>query len=516
MQYRTALYGLLLAATLITGCATSPVTKLEKINTDAPDAAAYLLDELKTKKVIFINEAHIIMNEELFLAEHVQEFYDAGVRYFFSESNITRDHLEPMYPWMSGGANRVEARELRQVLLSLEQSTASKDPFKVVWTEEGENYDNYDPSNEVAWLNYRDEYSAKNIIETLNNAPTDAKAICYFGGAHGVKIVTKGSGFSNEANIDRTPLGYLLSKRYGSAFTSLSFLAADYNIRPEFEDAWKRSVSGSKIVLPKDVQWYYGDKLSSNYYDALIAEKEAYYGTPSNYVPSDEALRYWARYLKEYALKDPTLLEKARQVELDSLSLVTLYYLKLYYGDHFNYTLWRSPLGAQSSSLLQALEELESYAFNESVKPSEMIRFHNSLEDMRLYGWYMFFSLINEVCYGRNIADIVETGNIRFLTNARELFPEDIWSLYWLAFIQAETGAYAEGLANFQELFTNDLSLSMSILPLAYKKAAKCAAGQGNTSLSKEYTALSEGLYNEHGIDPSQGPFSIETGYHLK
>jgi hypothetical protein len=29
-------------------------------------------------------------------------------------------------------------------------------------------------------------------------------------------------------------------------------------------------------------------------------------------------------------------------------------------------------------------------------------------------------------------------------------------------------------------------------------------------------TALSEGLYNDHGLDPAQGPFSIEAGYHLK
>jgi hypothetical protein len=503
---------------LITGCATSPVKKLETIAAEAPDAAAYLIDELKAKKIIFINETHTIVNEELFLAEHLQEFYDAGVRYFFSEGDITKESYLPIYPWMPTG-NRVERRALIQAVASLEQSTAGTDPFKVVLPELGRNQ-NDDPANMTAWLNYRDEYAAKNIIETLDNAPAEAKAICLFGGAHGVKTVTKETQ-DDGTTIDRIPLGYLLSERYGSDFISLNFIAES---RPKFEDAWKRSISGSKIISPeeakaiKDIVYYGSYLFSHNYYDAFIANRETYFGTPSNYVPSDDQLRFWVQNLKEFELNDPKWAD-VPQIEKDGVYLIIVYYLKLYYGDHFNYTLWKSPGGEGSPALLQALEALESYAFNESVKPSAMIRFHHSLEDMRLYGEYMYYSLLTEVLeYGRDIKDIVKTGNIQYIIKARELFPEDLWTLYWLAFIKTETGAYAEGLAHFQELFAADLSLCMSILPLAYKKAARCAGALGNTSLSAEYAALSESLYNELGIDPSQGPFSIEAGYghHVK
>jgi hypothetical protein len=503
------------------------VTKLETIAAEAPDAATYLLEELKTKKIIFINEDHTIMNEELFLAEHLQEFYDAGVRYFFSESDITQKSHLPIYPWTLPGSNRVEQRALRQAIVSLEQSTAGTDPFKVVLPELGRNPENYDPVNMITftdmtpWINYRDEYAVNNIIEILDNAPPEAKAICLFGGAHGIKIVTKVTQ-DDGTIIDRVPLGYLLSEHYGSDFISLNFITES---RPKFKDEWRRSISGSKIISPEDAKAIkdilnYGSFLfSNNYYDVFIANRETYFGTPSSYIPDDDNLRFWVQMLKEYEIKELRDSKWANlpKIEQDSVYFIIVYYLKLYYGDHFNYIPWKTPGREGSLSLLQALEALESYAFNESVKPSEMIRFHHSLEDMRLYSEYMYNSLLTEVLgYGRNIKDIVKTGNIQFIIQARELFPEDLWSLYWLAFIKTETGAYAEGLAYFQELFSNDLSLCMSILPLAYKKAAVCAGSLGNTRLSAEYTALSASLYNEHGIDPSQGPFSIETGYHLK
>ena len=541
MNYRLSLSRLLLAviAIAITGCAASLVKKtaataaeapdavakkLEAIAAKAPDAAAHLLDELKTKKIIFFSDDHIIMNEEMFLAEHLQEFYDAGVRYFFSESNITKVSFLPTYPWMNTGSGRVEMSGLSQTIVSLEQSTADTDPFKVVLAEEGRIADiielglEEEDSITAKWLNYRDDYAAKKIIETLDNAPEDAKAIVYFGGAHGIITASKETQ-RDGTQIDRFPLGYLLSERYGSDFTSVKFLT---EIRPQFEDEWKQLISTPKIISQEDAQamkdilYYHPSAFSKSIANAFIVDSQSYFGTPSNYVPNDDNLQFWMQTLKEYELKDPKWVGLP-QIEQDGTFLIMVYYLKLYYGDHFNYALWKIPGEEQSLSLLHALEALELYSFNESVKPSDMIQFHHSLEDMRLYCFYMFYSLLTEVTYyGRDIADIVETGNIQYIIDARELFPEDLWTLYWLAFIQTETGSYAEGLANFQELFANDLSLNMSSLPLAYKKAAKCATALGNTSLAAEYAALSESLYNEHDIDPSIGPFSVEVGYHLK
>jgi hypothetical protein len=517
-------------AVVITGCAGLPEKRLETIAAKAPDAAMYLLDELKTKKIILINERHLNMNEELFLAEHLQGFYNAGVRYLFTEGDMRKESHIPIYPWMYTG-HRAEERELRRAIEAL-------DPFNVVIAEEGrikniEEFNGNNNGNDLAslnWLNYRDEYAAKSIIETLDNAPPNAKAIILYEPGHGEKSVTKWT-MDDGTQVDRVHLGYLLSERYGSDLVSFIFITESV---PEFEDEWKRSISSPKIMSPKDVKALkdivyskYSNIYSDarhNYYDAFIADREVYVGTVPNYVPDDDQLRFWLQCLKEYELKDSELvgtelpqLAEVPQIEQDALYLIMVYYLKLYYGDHFNYTLWKVPGEERFPSLREALEALELYAFNESVEPSELIIFHNSLKDMRLYSKYMYYSLIGEVVAGRrDITDIVETGSIQYIRAARELFPEDLWPLYWLAFIQTETGSYDEGLTNFQELFANDLSLCMSILPLAYKKAAKCAGALGNASLAAEYAALSESLYNEYGADPSRGPFSVETGYHLK
>ncbi|MDR2447720.1 MAG: hypothetical protein LBD58_10640 [Treponema sp.] len=217
-----------------------------------------------------------------------------------------------------------------------------------------------------------------------------------------------------------------------------------------------------------------------------------------------------ARSLKEYALKDPKWDEYPRR-EMDAVYLITCYYLKLYYGKRFNYTIWKKPGAETGPSLLQAVEELEAYAFTENGAPSELIEFHYTRETMRQYCTEMYYSLLTELLeYGGHIAEI-QTPALAALQNARALFPEDIWSLYWMAFIQSETGAYREWLANFQELFANDLLWRMSILPLAYKKAGICAAELGDRGLAEEYTALSESLYNEQDANPAHGPFSVET-----
>ncbi|MDR0707736.1 MAG: hypothetical protein LBF60_07665 [Treponema sp.] len=496
------------------GCTSAPEKRMEKIAATAPDAAAWLINAFKTKKIIFINETHVTANEEIFLAEHMRAFYDAGVRYIFTESDLAaNDQFMPSYPWMLTGG-RVEDDDMKHALLSLEQTTRETDPFMVIAAEAGamisENF-----ANLVDWLNYRDEYAAATIIETLNNARPDAKALILYGGYHGIKIVYDES-LDNGAKVKRTPLGYRLAEHYGAAFISLGFFSGIHIGRDDLADEWRRLISGPRIVLSKDsgaLQDVLGPwETWTGYYDGFITEGDARFGTIRNYVPSDENIRFMTRFLKEYARKDPKWDEYPRR-EMDAAYLIMCYYLKLYYGSLFDYTIWRKPGAETGRSLLQAVEELEAYAFAENRAPSELIEFHYTRETMRQYCAGMYYSLLTELLeYGRPIAEI-QTPALAALQNARALFPEDIWPLYWMAFIQTETGAYREGLSNFQELFANDLSWCMSILPLAYKKAGICAAELGDQGLAEEYTALSESLYNEQDADPAHGPFSVETGH---
>jgi hypothetical protein len=111
--------------------------------------------------------------------------------------------------------------------------------------------------------------------------------------------------------------------------------------------------------------------------------------------------------------------------------MLSLYYLKLYYGDKFDYTFWKTE---SSKDLLNALAELKDYAFANNI-PAEYIRINYSRETLVLYHKYMNLSGIESYNYqGMPGKDIQEN----YLLKARELLNEDLWPLYWLGFAAVE------------------------------------------------------------------------------
>jgi hypothetical protein len=98
------------------------------------------------------------------------------------------------------------------------------------------------------------------------------------------------------------------------------------------------------------------------------------------------------------------------------------------------------------------------------------------------------------------------------LLQARGIFPEDLWPLYWLGFVATEKKQWEKGLGFFQELFADDLSYSMESLPLAYQKAALCAEKLGNSQLADEYRRIAGALYNEYNITVDKIEYSY-VGY---
>ncbi|GMO24842.1 MAG: hypothetical protein Ta2B_04300 [Termitinemataceae bacterium] len=92
---------------------------------------------------------------------------------------------------------------------------------------------------------------------------------------------------------------------------------------------------------------------------------------------------------------------------------------------------------------------------------------------------------------------------IDFCNKALNIFPQDLWALYWIAFISTETGDYKTALPYWEKLINNPLSRSMEILPLAYRKAALCAAEIGNFEDADNYQNIMMSLRNEHDIDVS-------------
>jgi hypothetical protein len=420
-----------------------------------------LLRELKDKKIILIGEDHTLVNEELFVANNLRKLYDSGVRYIFLEGGAaTLERSLPgsinynfimFYPWMQT-AWRYEELLLQKSIIEINNSVPINEQIKLIFPEL------QDVRNDQI-MNYRDSTAAENIIGIMDKTENKEKAIIIYGASHAGTIIIKDytDVFSNK--YDWLPLGYRLKQYYGSDFSSYSF-----HYPPNSEQ----------------------------------------YGTFYQYNPTNENLEFIFNLVENYALYNQNTITDATNFVFDQQGqfLLGLYYLKLYFGDKFDYSFWRTE---SSKELLIALDELKKDAFNGN--PNTFIKVNHPYDSIVLYHNYMANS---------NIEDFLDkfssSINEEYLLKARELFPEDLWALFWLGFSAAENGQYSTGLSYFQTLFENELSYCMEILPLAYRKAAFCAEKENNRELEHEYTHIADSLYNEYGINVE----NIYTGYLYK
>jgi hypothetical protein len=198
---------------MLIGCRTPPVRELGELRGGMVDASEFIANELKTKKIVFIGESHLFVNPKMFIAENIQKFYNAGVRYLFDESGLP-DYVSindenykfyMFYPWMTAGW-RFEGAEYFQAVNRLNSTLPKEEQIKVIAPEVGrESLAGIEPEDR---LNYRDTVAARNIIETMDNTSAGEKALILYGWGHGSKKRTRDRGF----------LGALLYEHYGNAF----------------------------------------------------------------------------------------------------------------------------------------------------------------------------------------------------------------------------------------------------------------------------------------------------------
>ncbi|MDR2029034.1 MAG: hypothetical protein LBP93_05790 [Treponema sp.] len=504
---KKALWCIVCLSLILSGCnaAKEAVAELREISISAPDALTCILEEIKNKKIIFIGESHPIVNEELFIAENIGDFYDAGVRYIFDESGIP-DYLAigdenyfffMFYPWMSAGW-RYEGASYYQAVRNLNASLPEEDRIKIIAPESGR--EDYSAIEQDDWMNYRDSYAAKAIIAIMDSAVPNEKALIHYGSVHGIKRIQKNKGNNYK------PLGSWLLDHYGNSFASYRFYLP-YEVRNSdiLIQEWRGTITVPKIIVSEDIHHWdiFYDK---DNYDGFIVEPETKFGSFYQYVPVNANLRYIFNLVKDLRkTRDFYGNDSSAFLSGEGQYIMALYYLKMYYGEHFNYNFWRTSESTGNISLQKALDDLETYAFTQNQDASDYINLHHSENEIRLYMEYMFYTNIEEFLSTKKPYQIIE-----YCRKALDIFPEDLWPLYWIALVLSENKEYTSALDNFQKLFENKLSLNMEVLPLAYKKASFCALQSGNDELANQYKSMSTALYNEYGIDVSN---YYELGY---
>ena len=534
------------------------INDVRKAYRNSGNAIDGILNELQHGKIVAIGESHERVNEQLFIASNIQALYNAGVRYLFVEGGASPEESLPssegycflmFYPWTMAGW-RYEGIALYQALIDFNNALRSDDKIKIISPENVPDY--ITDLASYQYMSMRDSTAAETIIGIMDAASDGTKAIVWYGDAHTNIYPFKRYFTSPDSphKLDWLPLGYLLKKHYGDDFSSYDF-TADLD-RLIVVIPTMQLLDEPKLLLVKNMPLI--NKLPpdniiavnvlhniSKSYDGFIVEPESIAGTFYQYNPTNENLSFIFKIVEDYALEcspdanyiplEPknspgiNYLKKELGANFDYASppttyspfdpqgqfMLGLYYLKLYFGDNFDYSFWKTE---SSKSLLSALAELKDYAFANKT-PSEYIRTNCSHDNMILYHKYMFAT--NLYIFNRQgwrntpkmqASDISEVP----LLQARRMFPEDLWPLYWLGFVATEKKQWEKGLDFFQELFANDLSYSMESLPLAYQKAALCAENLGNRQLADEYRRIAGALYNEYNITVDRNEYS-DVGY---
>ena len=516
-----------------------------------------MLEELQQKKIIGIGEDHDRVNEKLFVAGNIQALYNAGVRYIFLESGVTPEQSLPgsetyvfpmFYPWMNTGW-RYESLALYQAVIDFNNNLQTDDIIKIVYPQKVPD----EISDVEQYWNKRDSSAAETIIERMDASPDGAKAIIVYGAAHMVAYPYEQYflPYAHDEKFKWYPLGYLLKNHYENNFTSYYFITEH---KDDLLINQKYLLDESKLVLFKNIpvaklpiayKPYFFDVRAifplwthyNGWHDWIIVEPETIYGTFYQYNPTDENLSFILKFVEDYAMEyNPDIdyipyeaknnipnginfLKKSVFNGFDYTSpsmtyavdspqwyfMLGLYYLKMYFGDQFDYTFLKIE---SSKNLLNALTELREYAFYNNA-PSENIKTNYCRNIMNLFHNYMFLSRIVDFNEQEISGKEIKTN---YLLLAHEIFPDDLWPLYWLGFVETERENWDKGLEYFQELFSYDLAFSMESLPLAFKKAALCAVNLGKQQLAEEYQSTAEALYNDFNIIVDQNRTSF-VGY---
>jgi len=438
----------------------------------------------------------------LFLASNLPRLYAAGLRYLFLEGGgqvqaALRDEsdysVQMFYPWTIAGW-KYDWMQLAEAIRKINAHAAEGETLAVISPEEGNPFNQTtDPNRIPELLNGRDAYASAKIISILKEARPEAKALVFYGGAHGSRMAQPKEQASGSPSFAWKPLGTYLSERFGHDFESIDFRFQS----TDFQYADLPEVRDSAKAFPFEELRRRGLEKESapRRYDAMIIGRAPVYGVYYNYVPTDKNLRFMLRALRAIETRGGIDPSSARYLPTSDKGryMLYIYYLKLYFGDHFDYRLFGG-----KKPLATALSELEAYAFAPGARPSARI----VVPQLPMASLREYHGLMARVAHLPSLPKKILAGQtVPNLMRAHEIFPEDIWPLFWLARARMILGDYAEAARLWAELLARPLSSCAENLPAISRYAADCARAMGTTDRAAEFDSSAAALTNEHGLD---------------
>lgn len=486
---RKSFYILLILFLFLTSCRTTYNLQ------NAKNADDQIMECLHSKKIVFIGENHSTVFPILYMTQNIERFYEAGVRYIFleeegdgflPEGNYDNYHMLIVPPWCTFGGKH--EYHLMEIEIARVNQLHPEDPIKVIFPEEGFIWPE-DPSIPTDVLNARDLQAQKTIIQIMDNAKPEEKAIIFYGDGHGMKHPLHFYGGENLWYMT----GYYLNNYYGEQYASIDI----YNVR---NDDYTKVNYGDgphfKILnetnLPKNIS---KDDLSN--YDYICATDQRIYGIVCPYITTDYNLRALYKYVADFDI------EKSSSYKPRELAyfILGISYLKYCFDEYF-------PFSFEEDNLETALKHLNETVFLSGKEPSSFCKNlpDYSLEEWEKYAEYLFsYEWFEDYIYG--YLDYKKTqkkacGYIIYnMEHAIQMNPTDPWPQYWLAYFLSEKADYSSKKSDYKkaiEAWENFLNHKAAFacpgLLVAYDRIAICYSKLGDEENEHFYKTKKENL----------------------
>lgn len=499
MKLKTYLISIGVSLLILSCSSTISLPILDKY-LNSSDSIDILAEIISSKKVVFIGETHATVGPIIFLTNNLEKLQKAGVRYLFLEgglpsiSNAEDYRFIAFYPW-STARWKYEMQLLSDKLKDINSRLFESDRIKVIYPEStlfGEVFQ----GEEQALLNKRDEVASKKIIDILNSSSENEKAIVFYGADHGARrerpYTVDGINYFNWK-----PIGSYLDDYYGEMFYSINHIELSNYLftRDLMGREWMDIPAIDTIIEPNhetkdNVLLEYSRRRDISLYDAYRVTNEPIYGRYYQYVVTDDNLRYMYKKLLYFALNTEKIINDDTNFRfgIKGQFLSYLYYLKMYYGRNFNYSLWSS-----ESDLKTALFELGEYAFSSNKKPSLMVNNTSpNVFQMRKFHQLMHSSGIETLLLGVDVK--IEDILIRNMVAANKIMKSDLWPTYWKSIGEIRKENYKTALEDLEKIISDELSSCLEVLPQVYERAALCAEKLENEIKAKRYLQIAQQL----------------------
>lgn len=444
------------------------------------DCAKQIIQEIQTKKIIFLSENHDEVGSIYFLIKNLESFYEAGVRYIFLEEEsdmylTNPDNFQVILfpPWMQQGT-KFQYILLEDKIAQLNKKYAL-DPLVIIWPETGLNFEESDWADTHQMMNKRDMQAQKIIIDIMDS--TEKKGLIFYGNGHGIKKPFEWAPESSEEPY-WIPCGFYLNNHYGSDFCSFNIfnLSSDSHrkiIYQNEDDVKILPENILRIILKED-----NTEQLFDYYACYPNNTPA---VPISYIPTNYIIKAMVQKLLTIKI-DP-------EIEIDPWSnksevMLSIYYLKYHLGNKFNFDLTKSVSELEKALLEIDYDDIEDVTYN--------------LKDLEKYMAYLY-----AVSYGNSIENTYLCMKL-----AKRINQKDIWPQFHICMIRQlkadEKGKlqdYKKALNGWHELFENELLYSSPVFELACQKAALCADKIDSVNEYEYYKNLERSINPIYKID---------------